>query len=94
VVQEAPQLDIVSLVAAGFGVAILPASVRLARRPGVVFRRIEGAPRTDLLVAWRPGDASPVLRDFLDVVRDVGVQERTRARPASSRSRPRRASVV
>jgi DNA-binding transcriptional LysR family regulator len=73
VVQEAPQLDIVSLVAAGFGVAIMPSSVQNQRRPGVVFRPIIGAPKTSLLVAWRPDDTSPVLRDFLAVLKDVGV---------------------
>jgi DNA-binding transcriptional LysR family regulator len=74
VVQEALQLDVVSLVAAGFGVAILPGSMRLARRPGVVFRAIEGAPTSELLAAWRPDDTSPVLRDFLEVLGQVGVQ--------------------
>ncbi len=73
IVQEAPQLDMVSLVAAGFGVAILPGSVQAAGRPGVVFRPILGAPETELRVAWRPQDGSPVLRDFLQVVREVGV---------------------
>jgi DNA-binding transcriptional LysR family regulator len=73
IVQEATQLDIVSLVAAGFGVAIVPGSLRHARRPGAVFRPIVGAPRTDVLVAWRPDDTSPVLRDFLDVLREVGL---------------------
>lgn len=73
IVQEAPQMDIVSLVAAGFGVALVPGSLKHARRPGLVFRPIVGAPRTELLVAWRSDDASPVLRDFLEVVRDVGV---------------------
>jgi DNA-binding transcriptional LysR family regulator len=73
VVQEAPQLDMVSLVAAGFGVAIMPSSVESARRPGVAFRPIIGSPTTTLLVAWRRDDNSPVLRDFLAVLRDVGV---------------------
>jgi DNA-binding transcriptional LysR family regulator len=73
VVPEAPQLDLLSLVAAGFGVALLPSSIEAARRPGVVFRPIVGAPKTALLVAWRPDDASPVLRDFLAVLKDVGV---------------------
>jgi len=73
IVQEAPQMDIVSLVAAGFGVALVPGSLKHARRPGLVFRPIVGSPRTELLVAWRPHDTSPVLRDFLEVVRDVGV---------------------
>ena len=83
IVQEAPHLDIVSLVAAGFGVAILPGSVRHAARPGVVFRAITGAPQTELRVAWRPADTSPVLRDFLDVLREVGVRRARRVRPAA-----------
>ncbi len=77
IVQEAPHIDIVSLVAAGFGVAIVPGSLRNAGRPGVVFRPIVGAPQTELRVAWRPEDGSPVLRDFLEVLRTVGVQEVT-----------------
>lgn len=83
IVQEGTQLDIVSLCAAGFGVAIVPGTLRHARRPGAVFRPIVGDPRTDLLVAWRPDDPSPILRDFLDVLGEVGV-------PASSRGRPPR----
>jgi DNA-binding transcriptional LysR family regulator len=82
IVQEAPQLDMVSLVAAGFGVAIVPGSVRNARRPGVVYRPIAGDPRTDLLIVWRLDDSSPVLRDFLGVVDDVGVRVKRRARRA------------
>ncbi len=80
IVQEAPQLDLVSLVAAGFGVAIVTGSVRAARRPGVVFRALRGAPRADLLIAW-PRDAEtrlPVLRDFLELVDEVGVRRRRR----------------
>jgi len=69
IVQEAPQLDIVSLVAAGLGVSILPSSVRKIRRSGVSLLRIVGRPRTELLVAWRSRDASPVVRTFLDAVR-------------------------
>jgi DNA-binding transcriptional LysR family regulator len=86
IVQEAPQLDLVSLVAAGFGVAILPGSVRAARRPGVVFRAIHGAPRADLLVVWPRsavrgenghGEMSPVLSDFLAVTASVGMRRLT-----------------
>jgi DNA-binding transcriptional LysR family regulator len=76
IVQEAPHLDIVSLVAAGFGVALVPRSVKYARRPGVVFRSLVGSPRTELLVAWRKNAASEVLRGFLDVVSEVGMRER------------------
>jgi DNA-binding transcriptional LysR family regulator len=79
IAQEAPQLDMVSLVAAGFGVAILPESLKSSRRPGAVFRPLVGVPPTELFVAWRPGDPSPVLRDFLDLVREVGMRERGKA---------------
>lgn len=76
IVQEAPQLDIVSLVAAGFGVAIVPASVREVRREGLVFRSIVGKPTTDLFVASRANDPSPVVRDFLSLVRTIGIKRR------------------
>ena len=69
IVQEAPQLDIVSLVAAGLGVALLPSSIRKIRRSGIVLRPLVGSPRTELLVAWMTRNPSTVLREFLDVVR-------------------------
>jgi DNA-binding transcriptional LysR family regulator len=79
VVQEAPQLDLVSLVAVGFGVALVPSSMRAARRPGVALRRIVGAPRADLLVAWRRTadealERAPILREFLATAQRVGTR--------------------
>jgi DNA-binding transcriptional LysR family regulator len=75
IAQEAPQLDILSLVAAGFGVAIMPESIRHTGRKGLAIRAIVGAPSTDLHVAWRADDASPALREFLSFVRSVGVSD-------------------
>lgn len=69
IVQEAPQLDIVSLVAAGLGVALLPSSIRKIRRAGIALRPLAGAPRTELLVAWSERNTSAVLRELLEVVR-------------------------
>jgi DNA-binding transcriptional LysR family regulator len=80
IVQEAPQLDIMSLVAAGLGVSILPSSIRRTRRAGIVLRPIVGGPRTELRVAWLARSASPALRGFLDVVRKQAEQERTKTR--------------
>ncbi|ASN20058.1 LysR substrate-binding domain-containing protein [Arthrobacter sp. YN] len=57
-----------SFVAAGSGVAILPASVRALQLEGVVYRDIEQAPEVDLAVAWRREDRSSLLQSFLDVV--------------------------
>jgi DNA-binding transcriptional LysR family regulator len=83
IAQEAPQLDIISLVAAGFGVAIMPASLRELRRDGLALRPIVGSPRADLLVAWRSDDRSPALRDFIELVRQIGVRRGRRSRPAA-----------
>ena len=69
IVQEAPLVDILSLVAAGFGVSIVPMSFRNLRRGGLKLRPIVGSPTTELLVAWSTSNTSLVLRGFLDVVR-------------------------
>jgi DNA-binding transcriptional LysR family regulator len=74
ILQEAPQVDVLSLVAAGFGISILPASVREFRRADVVFRPLAGAPTTELLLVWRAHDTSPARQAFIDVVRRVGVR--------------------
>lgn len=68
IAQEATQLDIVSLVSAGFGVSILPASFEAARRPGVVFLPIVGSPSVELFVVWRRADTSLPLKEFLELV--------------------------
>lgn len=69
IVQEAPLLDILSLVEAGFGVSIMPGSVRHAARRGLALRPIVGSPRTDLFIAWRANDVSPALQEFVSFVR-------------------------
>ncbi len=53
--QEAVQMQtIISLVSAGLGVALIPASMRNLGRTGVVYRRLrENSPQTEILVAWR-----------------------------------------
>jgi DNA-binding transcriptional LysR family regulator len=71
IVQEAPQLDMLSLVAAGFGIAILPESIREVHRPDIVLRPIVGSPSIDLLAAWRSDNESPPLRHFLGIVRRI-----------------------
>src|SRR6478609_207556 len=81
IVQEAAQLDIVSLVAAGFGVSIMPSSMRNFRRPGLVFRAIVGAPQVELLIVWRHQNLSPALHNFVDLVRVLGVNRQRKSRP-------------
>lgn len=71
---EAPQADVLSLVAAGFGISIMPSSVRESRRGDVVFRPFVGAPLTELLLAWRVGEGLPARQAFIDLVRRVGLR--------------------
>ena len=78
VVQEAMQLPtIVSLVAAGIGVAIIPASLQNLGRAGVNYRTIrESTPKAELVVAWRAEPPSALLQSFLHVVTEEGNIER------------------
>jgi DNA-binding transcriptional LysR family regulator len=71
--QEAIQMQtIVSLVSAGLGVALIPASMRNLGRTGVVHRRLrEASPLTEIALAWRTGDERPTLMRFLEAVRSV-----------------------
>jgi DNA-binding transcriptional LysR family regulator len=70
VVQEAMQLPtIVSLVAAGIGVAVIPASLQNLGRTGVSYRAIrESTPKAELVVAWPIEKPSALLESFLRVV--------------------------
>jgi DNA-binding transcriptional LysR family regulator len=71
VIQEVAEMQtVVGLVAAGLGVSLVPASVQALKRRGVVYRPvIEDAPRIELDLVWRTGDASPVLDAFRQLVR-------------------------
>lgn len=67
VAQEAVQMQtIIGLVAAGLGIAIVPASLQNFHRGGVIYRPIkEEIPNTGLYLTWRQHDSSPVVRAFL-----------------------------
>lgn len=66
-VAETPTL--VSFVAAGMGVALVPASVQHLRITGAVYRPLQAAqPEVALAVASRIGDTNPVLEHFLSRV--------------------------
>lgn len=56
-----------SLVAAGLGVALVPASLQRVHRRGVEYRALaRKAPRADVYSIQRKDDASPVVRGFID----------------------------
>lgn len=67
-IQTVPSMSsIVYLVAAGMGVSLAPESIRHVRMEGVVYRPVAGVTATvRLALAWRQGDRSPFLRNFID----------------------------
>jgi len=68
--QEAIQMPtIVSLVAAGMGVSLVPASLRQMRRAGVVYRPLdEASPLMEVGLAWRSRETEPAVAAFIDHV--------------------------
>ena len=67
-IQTVPSMSsIVYLVAAGMGVSLMPESIRHVQMGGVVYRPVESITATArLALAWRRGDNSPFLRNFID----------------------------
>jgi DNA-binding transcriptional LysR family regulator len=71
--QLAPQIAFVVLVAAELGVSIVPTSMSQLKLSGVTYRPIAGqAPTARLSLAYRRGDTSPVVRNFIAVVMASG----------------------
>lgn len=63
---EAPGTAVLlALVAAGLGVALVPASVRAVPLAGVVFRDVVDAATIELALAWRAEPLSPLVRAVL-----------------------------
>lgn len=73
VVQEVTEMHtIVSLVAAGIGVSLVPLSIRDIRSQGVVYRELEApVTLTEIAVAWRHDIQSAVVQNFLTVAREI-----------------------
>ncbi len=68
--EVAETATLVSFVAAGLGVSLVPASVGKMTVEGAVYRPLtEDATRVELAAAWRRDDERPVLIRALDVIR-------------------------
>jgi DNA-binding transcriptional LysR family regulator len=65
IVQEGSHLDVLSLVAAGMGIALVPASLRDIRKHDVDYRALRERPRTELVAISRKTAHTPALRAFL-----------------------------
>ncbi len=66
IAQHAIQMQtIVSLVSAGMGIALVPASLRRLARSGVRYLDLQEAPSLEMGMVWRGDRMSPVLDNFL-----------------------------
>jgi DNA-binding transcriptional LysR family regulator len=70
----------VSLVAAGFGVSLVPATVAQLTLPGVAFRGLAESPPVtiDFNCIYRRDDTSPILQAFIETIRLMRDGERKR----------------
>ncbi len=71
IVQEAPLTDLLTLVAAGLGVSLVPASIRRIGPRGVLFRPVIGRGTSKVVLVWKKGPMSPVLKELVATVRTV-----------------------
>ncbi|CAO95056.1 LysR family transcriptional regulator [Erwinia tasmaniensis] len=71
--QQSPQISsAISMVAAGFGISIVPDSLRSIRLPGVSFHQIEDAALgSDIALAWRRWDRSPAVHHLVTTLADA-----------------------
>jgi DNA-binding transcriptional LysR family regulator len=70
--QEAPRVtSALSLVAAGLGITLVPACMQRMQMDGIAYRGLKGShqPQAVLNLASRRGDPSPVVRNFINLVR-------------------------
>jgi len=70
----------VALVAAGFGLSLVPEAATSLSVPGVVYRRLANAPDAviDLSCIYRTDDESPILMAFLQTIRDFRLRNEGR----------------
>lgn len=67
---------VIGLVASGIGVAILAESARRLHREGVIYRPLDAPDATSWLgLAWLERDESPLVENFVRVVREVAEGE-------------------
>jgi DNA-binding transcriptional LysR family regulator len=77
IAQEAPRVTTaLGLVAAGMGVAVVPASLQRVALDGVVFRAIDERDglTAALTLSWRKNDASPTLANYVALVRNLATR--------------------
>ena len=77
IVQEAIQMQtIISLVSAGMGIALVPASLRNLARTGVSYLDLGGTvPILETGITWRTDDTTPTIERFVTIARETIASE-------------------
>ena len=70
VMQADTARNLIKLVAAGYGISLLPDVVMCYSTPDIVFRPLKSRIQIDWSIAWRKDNKSPVLKTFLCLLRD------------------------
>jgi len=82
VVQEADLVPTrLGLVASGFGIHLVHKAWEIMRYPGTVYVPVHPTAMVAHSCYWRKGDPNPILRAFINVVREHRAIERSRASP-------------
>lgn len=71
VLDVAETSTLVTFVAAGLGLAIVPEPTATLKVPGIIYVPLAGTPGVDLVAASRTGDDNPVLARALEVLSDL-----------------------
>jgi DNA-binding transcriptional LysR family regulator len=72
IVQRAVQIQTaISLVSAGIGISLVPRSAKHFIEQGVIYRKLVETEVVELVLAHRANEISPIVQNFLKVVRDV-----------------------
>jgi len=85
IVERAPDLfTTVTLVAAGFGIAIIPESIASIRIPGVIYRPLaQHTNQAELVAAFRRDEKSPAVKAFVQHLKKWSSQSQVAARNAA-----------
>ncbi|WP_028227994.1 LysR family transcriptional regulator [Paraburkholderia ferrariae] len=73
---ESPQISsTVNMAAAGFGVALIPSSMRQIQAKGVTYHGLKGGTlHTTIALVYRPRERAPTVRNFVRVLREIARQ--------------------
>ncbi|MGO3526957.1 LysR family transcriptional regulator [Glutamicibacter arilaitensis] len=62
---------LLTFVAAGLGIGLLPTTHYLPHSNRITFRPLRNAPAVDLAIAWRAGNESALMRNFLELCKEL-----------------------